>query len=143
MKTTNLAADIEIRQLAEQQYHELEVMATEPLLAGDDELRRGMKESAASVMQCIAEGYRHPGALQFQKNFLVIAKSFNAAFFVQLQHCAKKKYITPERLETLQAQNKNLENRILSAIGHLRQPARESALVIASEGVPKVPASFI
>ncbi len=113
--------DLEIWQLAKRQYSDLQTLVTNAPLAEDDGLQNAMKASSASVLECITEGFKRPGNHQFQKNFLVIAKSFNNEYCSQLNQFFQRKHVDRATFDELYEQNQTLGSMIGASIRDLQQ----------------------
>lgn len=114
--TTLEQEEILLKQLALQQHSEVEVLLLETSLATDDELCTIMKEKSASVVASIEECFKRPGNPVFQKNFLVIAKSFTNELGDYLHQCFRQKQSLKSKLCVLQQINASLLNMIVTAI---------------------------
>ncbi len=113
--------EYEIWQLAKRQCHDLEILLSNTSLAKDSELRKRMESASSSVLASVSEGYKRPGNPQFQKNFLVIAKSFNSEYGEQLSICFQRRHITEAKHNELHQKNKKLANEILTAVRILQR----------------------
>jgi four helix bundle protein len=103
-------------QAAKNQQESLEEVLLTFLPDRDDKVASAMKDCCSSVTRSIEEGFKRPASLHFQKNFLVIAKSFNNEYGFLLQQGVRKEHWSEEITGNLLEKNRTLQQRLVNAV---------------------------
>lgn len=120
MATIQDFEDLEIWQLARNQYSDMNLHFKSSGFQKEFEIKNQMKRSGGSVMDNIAEGFERGGNAEFI-NFLGIAKGFNGEFRSQLHRSLDLKLLTNDEFILLIERNKILSKKINAFIDYLKK----------------------
>jgi hypothetical protein len=100
-------------QLAKTQAGEIDSLVQQSA-AGNATYYKELQVASHSVVDCLMEGLNKERPEQFQKNFLVIARSFNAELGTRLLDCLTEKHLSQKKYTALSQANKLLESKLIS-----------------------------
>lgn len=100
---------VALMQLAKTQASHVDVLLQHPSLLEDTGFYKEIQSAAHSVLDCLMETFNKSGPKQFRKNFLVVAKTFNADLRSVLVDCLGKSNHDIKAAEGLIQANRELE----------------------------------
>lgn len=115
--------------LAKAQAGSIDLLLQDSSLMKDAGYLKEMQAASHSVVDCLLEGLNKARPEQFQKNFLVIAKGFNAELRNLLIGCYKENHLNKKQYEKLLQANTVLEAKILSFIRQLQGLESETTTI--------------
>jgi hypothetical protein len=116
----------ELMQLAKAQLRDFEMITLITSLGSDAELRLHMQTTAAGVIDSIAEGVNPFQKETFRKNFLVIAKSYNAEYRLLLSQCLENEYVSLNQYDQHYQINRSLQDKLVSLIEDLQHSGKRT-----------------
>lgn len=126
--TTNTTPDaVALMQLAKAQANAVDALLRHPALLEDTSFYKELQNASHSVIDCIVESLNNQRPGQFQKAFLVVAKTFNAELRSQAVDCFGKKQLQAEEADSLLQLNKQLESALVLYIQQLQQGVPKGA----------------
>jgi four helix bundle protein len=138
MTAINTPEAVALMQLAKTQANRVEQLLQHSSLLEDTGFYKEIQGAAHSVLDCLMEAFNKNRAEQFQKNFLVVAKTFNSELRTVVVDCFGKKHIDAEAAEALMQANSELENALISFLRKLQgygQAHKQSAMPSASQKI--------
>lgn len=117
---------VELIGLAKAQAGEIDSLLQQASLTEDAGCYKGLQAASHSIVDCLLEGLDTSRHEQFQKNFLVIAKSFNTELQSMLVDCFNENHLSAGKHGSLAQRSTLLEKKILSFIRQLQSfPAKD------------------
>lgn len=132
--TTNTKPEAkELMQLARVQAGDVDLLLRQSPLTEDTGLYKEMQAASHAVVACVRESQKKWKEEQFEKNFIVIGKSFNKELRTLTLDCFNEAYVSREKYDTLLAANQGLENKLVSFLRKLQNPPAPKTKKTASK----------
>lgn len=116
MATVTNTIESKVLELAREQMAALQLLLPTKLLADNAELQQHLQTSAMAVVSSLEEGLNPSRKQDFQKNFLVIAKSYNVEYGSLLRRSLDEERISIDKYNDLTQKNKLVQDNIVSQI---------------------------